>query len=373
MATKPVAPKTYEAPLAIAPGVTVAEMLKDAGMTQKELAIRMGRPAQAVNEIIRGKKAITAETASQLEAVLELPQSYWLKREQNFQAAKQRIAEQARLEQEKAEIAKDAERLAEFPYNELAKRGYVKSTRGRAERVVELRRFLRVANFTAVDNYINSFRMAARLAKTSELTFAKLAVWLRIAELEAAAEGWHPESFNSSMLERQLPILRQLSREPMDEVARILRRIGEEAGVVFLFVREFKGFPTKGINAWIGNRPYVLLTLHGKRHDMLWFSLFHEIGHLLLHDRQLIVEGEGLVQDERLELEADTFARDKLISPDDYARLRKLPLTPQTIRSFADSIQIDPGIVVGRLMHEGLIRYDNVRFRKLLRPADWMK
>ena len=62
----------------IPPGEFLREHLEESGMSQAELARRLGRPRQAVNEIIRGKKAITAETALQLERVLSTPAHIWL-------------------------------------------------------------------------------------------------------------------------------------------------------------------------------------------------------------------------------------------------------------------------------------------------------
>ena len=52
------------------PGDTLAEHIEYTGMTQAELAERMGRPKKTINEIIQGKAQITPETALQLERVL---------------------------------------------------------------------------------------------------------------------------------------------------------------------------------------------------------------------------------------------------------------------------------------------------------------
>jgi addiction module HigA family antidote len=75
--------------VAIPPGEYLAEELKARGMFQKELARRMGRPLNAINEIIHGKKAITAETALQLEDVMpEIPARFWLNLETDYQLTK---------------------------------------------------------------------------------------------------------------------------------------------------------------------------------------------------------------------------------------------------------------------------------------------
>jgi HTH-type transcriptional regulator/antitoxin HigA len=72
--------------VAIPPGEYLSEEIVARGITQKELARRMGRPVNAINEIINGKKAITAETALQLEGVMpEIPARFWLNLETDYQ------------------------------------------------------------------------------------------------------------------------------------------------------------------------------------------------------------------------------------------------------------------------------------------------
>jgi len=75
--------------VAIPPGEYLAEEIEAREISQKELARRMGRPANAINEIINGKKAITAATALQLEAVIpEIPARFWLNLETDYQLTK---------------------------------------------------------------------------------------------------------------------------------------------------------------------------------------------------------------------------------------------------------------------------------------------
>lgn len=75
--------------VAIPPGEFLAEEIEARNLSQKELARLMGRPANTINEIINGKKAITAETALQLEAVMpEIPARFWLNLETDYQLTK---------------------------------------------------------------------------------------------------------------------------------------------------------------------------------------------------------------------------------------------------------------------------------------------
>ena len=76
-----------------APGETLGEILEARGMSQAELADRTGRPKKTINEIIRGKTAITPETAIQFERVFGIAASFWIAREQNYREALARAKE----------------------------------------------------------------------------------------------------------------------------------------------------------------------------------------------------------------------------------------------------------------------------------------
>lgn len=98
--------------LPIPPGEYLAEVLDAKGMAQAELARRIGRPIQAINEIIKGEKAITPATALQLEKALDVSANIWVGLESRYQLIK------ARQEKEADQFAEDsligAEKLCEF-------------------------------------------------------------------------------------------------------------------------------------------------------------------------------------------------------------------------------------------------------------------
>ena len=73
--------------IAIPPGELLAEEIEARGMTQRELATLMGRPPQVVNLIINGKKAITPQTAIQLERALGIAATIWVGLEAQYRLA----------------------------------------------------------------------------------------------------------------------------------------------------------------------------------------------------------------------------------------------------------------------------------------------
>ena len=101
-----IAPAPYRPDVAVPPGATIRELLEVKGMTQQELAERMDRPPNKVNEMLRGKRAITVDTAMTLELVLGWPAEFWLEREKNYQLSKARLEAQPSLQEQVAWVGK---------------------------------------------------------------------------------------------------------------------------------------------------------------------------------------------------------------------------------------------------------------------------
>ncbi len=128
-------------------------------------------------------------------------------------------------------------------------------------------------------------------------------------------------------------------------------------GVAVVFVPELPKTGVSGATRWIGDKAVIQLSLRYKSNDQLWFTFFHEAGHIILHGRKEIFI-EGNEQSGEKEEEANAFAADKLI-PD--AALRRFLAkwdgrNLAEVETFADQVGIAPGIVVGRLQHDGVLR-----------------
>ena len=163
--------------LAIPPGEYLAEVIDELGMSQVDVARRMGRPVQAINEIIKGHKAITPDTALQLEQVTGVPAALWTGLEEEYRLVLAR-------QQEQAQLAEEAELVDPALYRAMAKLGWVKHVRDKLERVRELWKFFGVAslhNLPEVTTYSPAFRLSTAAVASSYA----LAAWLRQGELEA--------------------------------------------------------------------------------------------------------------------------------------------------------------------------------------------
>jgi HTH-type transcriptional regulator/antitoxin HigA len=339
------------------PGVTLADLLEERGLSQAELGVRIGRPQKTISEIVNGKAGITADTALQLEMALGVPASFWLSREAQFREYRARAEEIDRFAEESAW-------LKSLPLKDMIRYRWISKAATVSEQVSACLKFFGVASVEAWKQQYARPIAAFRKSLTASCNEAAVSAWLRRGEIDAAQIECRP--FERDALISVLNELRSLTCEPHPRsfVPR-LRALCSHCGVAVVFVPTPTGCPVSGATRWLTKDKALLqLSLRYRTNDHLWFSFFHEAGHILLHGkRQLFLEFVAMSGDE--ESEADRFAADLLIPPASLAMLRTQRPSERSIVSFARSIGVAPGIVVGRLQKEGLVDWSHLNKLKL--------
>ncbi|MBZ5671377.1 MAG: ImmA/IrrE family metallo-endopeptidase [Acidobacteriia bacterium] len=355
MATK--ARLEYKPDYAVPPGATLLETIQAKGMPQAELAQRTGRPLKTINEIINGKAAITAETALQLERVLGVPASFWNNLERNYREALAAIKERKALE--------SAEKWAEkFPLKELAKQHLIPDARDKTERLRALLGFFGVSSRAAWEKMWTSAAVAYRRSPAFRTSPWATAAWLRIGEL-SAQKGKLP-AFNKAAFKQALVRLRALTLSGPQELRARLVEECRKCGVAVVFVKELPGTCIHGAVRWAVDAPVVQLSCRYKAEDLFWFTFFHEAGHVLLHGkREVFLEDDEQDGEEEKEKEANSFAGSLLIPDSSWGRFQQAgDFSEPAVCAFATQVRISPGIVVGRMQHEGIIPYSRLNHLK---------
>lgn len=347
----------FEPDYAIHPGVTIEETLATLGITQHKLAKRMGRPKQAVCDIINGKKAITPETALQLERVLGVPASFWNIREAQYRDALAR-------QQEKEHLVSQQVWASKFPIAEMVRRKWLSCSEDAVARIRALLNFFGVASPDDYEKYWENYRVAFRCADATRNREA-ITVWLRAGEI--AARGIASNDYDESRFQEALRVCRSLTKTNPAVFAPSVQKSCAEAGVAVVFIPELKGVPISGATRWLTPRKaLVQLSLRYKTTDSLWFSFFHEAGHILRHPKKAIFLDETNPPDTPEEREANNFAANFLIASDEYQAFRETGVfNKASIVSFANRIGVAPGIVLGRLQHERLVSWKSYSSLKI--------
>jgi HTH-type transcriptional regulator / antitoxin HigA len=359
-------PAPYKSPIAITPGEILLDVIKERGIRQKDLAEKMGRNPAKISLIVNGTKAITAETAFQLELVLGIKSSFWLNAERQYQETKDRLERERVI----AELQDNAEKIKLYPYNELAQYGVVPQTRRIVEKGLNLLKYFGYASFEALEKHTNDIvnqPIAAHRSYATDVQIEKLAVWIRMGEIRA--EQLKLKNYNREKFESKLNAIRDLTKLEPHEYCGRLTQIGEECGVAFLFIPEFKGFPFYAITRWVKKTPYIQVGLRGKRNDYFWFAIFHEICHILNHPPDRIYLQMKNKEDD-LDNEANRFAHETLIDPEMYESLKaSLPISKSRIIESAREMNIHPGILLGSLQHDRMVDYSY--FQGLFQGLGW--
>ncbi len=325
---------------AIPPGETLRDRLTEMNLSQAELAIRAGLSTKHVNQIMQGVAPITLETAIVLERITGVPASVWNRREADYREgllrAKQRV------------LSSDDEKwLTTLPVKELQKRDCLPIERDRGRLFEAALKFFGVADREAWERIwrgpVASFRRSEAYASHPGAVVS----WLRIAQLDA--QETRVEQYSAPGFRKALQEIRSLTAQ--DDVNQVVE-LCASAGVVVVFVPEVKGCRISGAAWWASpSRGVIALSDRYKKDDYFWFTFFHEAAHLLLHSKKEVFVDDGTDND-LLEDEANRFAADFLIPPDKAPQLKQL-ITDAEVEAFATEIGIAPGIVVGRLQHDG--------------------
>ena len=325
----------------IPPGETLREKLGALNISQAELAARANLSTKHVNQIIQGIAPITLETAIALERITGLPASYWNRREADYR--------EGLLRSRPRTLTEDDEKwLTSLPIKELQKRAQLPLEKDRGRLFDAALSFFGVADRKAWDRLWRGPVASFRRSRAFTSDPGAVVSWLRIAQVQAQDRKVVP--FSASTFRAALPEIRSLTAG--GDPNRIVE-LCAAAGVAVVFAAEVKRCRISGAAWWASpSRGVIALTDRYKKDDFFWFTFFHEAAHLLMHSKK-----ETFVDDDSdndlLEDEANRFAADLLIPSDKAPQLESLQ-TEAAVRTYAKEIGIAPGIVVGRLQHDGL-------------------
>ena len=334
---------------AVHPGEHFEELLEVYGMTQGNLAKRLGMSKSALNAIIKGKAPITADIAMRLGRVFHYPAHLWSNLQRNYETTLLRLAEEKRLKRQ-------TEWLKQTPVKQLIKQGWIQKHKDPADQIDEVLKFYGIASPKQWPLIRQQAQRAAyRQYKRLKPCEFSLAAWLRKGEMDALHIRSTP--FNRKAFRSALNEARAMTGEQPEVFIPKLTDLCAKSGVALVFVPELPQTLVYGCTRWIGGRAILQMSLSFKTNDQLWFTFFHEAGHILKHGRkEIFLESKDLHGEK--ESQADRFAQDHLIPPAAYKRFLAQwdGASLAAVKRFAKEIGIAPGIVVERLGFEGRVK-----------------
>lgn len=349
---------SFEPDWASPPGATVLDILVERRCSVREFAAATHRSTQEVARLLNGVDRLTPDWAQALAEALGASPQFWLSREDQYRSDMERLW--------KSSGEPDVAWLDELPLADMTKFGWISGSKSKAEVAMNALAFFGVTSAGAWRRqYSQAIEAAAyRASEAFESKPGAVAAWLRQGEIRAAevdCADWSP-----SRLEEAIPCLRALTREP--DPAVFLPKLAEacsSCGVAIVVARAPDGCRASGATKLLSaKKALVLLSFRHLADDQFWFTVFHEIGHLLRHASEgLFLEGVDVTRPEAEE-EADAFAVESLFTVEGARQLRDLPLNKFAIARHARRLGIAPGLVVGQLQALGRVPYRHFNYMK---------
>lgn len=343
------------------PGDSVLSAMRRRGVSAGALAERLTGGMTQLRDLTSGLGTIDDDTANALSGMLGGSTTFWKTRQAKYQEALTQAVDQ--LSDEDADIWLDR-----IPAP--GSKGRIKAK----ARSVQLERrlaYFGVSTLKSWDARYGPHQRQARFLRSVAFTQhdGATSMWLREGELDASLR--QTAAWSSDALRARLERIRSLSRisKPSRFMPPLVKLLAE-AGVALVVVKAPPGCRASGASRMIApDKAMILMSFRHRADDHFWFTLFHEIGHLLLHEASSFVDVEGMEGDDICERQANEFAANMIVPQNRQAELLSLSPNDDTIRRFAISLGVGPGLILGQLQHRGIVAHGALR--RLRRNWTW--
>lgn len=342
-----------------APGNSILDLIELKKISWDTLSQELNLPSPELSNLLKGYAALTPDIAKNLSNVLGGSPDFWIERENLF-----------RKNLSKVEFVSRESLLKSFDRVFLNKNH---TTNERINLNEQFLAFFDVPDFPTWNiKYEHLFQTTYfKKSKTQQAKKVAIATWLRSAEVKSTS--LETKKWDKHKLVNSLEEIKKLTKvKDPKRFLPILKRIFADCGVKFIVLKTPSGCPVNGAIRFIEeDQPLIILSFRYRTDDHFWFTVFHEIGHLVLHSfRELYLETENvdfLLND--IESEANEFAEKILLSGLDKNELSKVPTEHKAIVRKATQLGISPGILVGQMQYKKVVRFDH--FNKLKKRYTW--
>jgi len=333
---------------AVAPGTILKEYMDTREITQKELANITNSSERHVSNLINAKTRLTEEFALKLENVFEdVKAEFWMELESAYRLYLLRNEEQEFL---------NLKQLSEDYNFKYIFKGLKLSLKEQALKILEL---LQVNSFEEVENEIKNISYSFMEDGGNKKA---IYLWLKLCEEEIEVQNdlQSLPRFSIDNLKKQLNNFKKLMyTQDYDVALNNIMKFSNILGIAVVVLDAIPNSKVRGATRIIDNRPVIFLSKRFKRLDTFYFAFMHEIAHILHGDVSADKYEVSMIDDE--ELNANSFARDYFIDPDEYNKfIDKHPnqkkLEEEDIIVFSKKNKIIPDILLGYLEHDGIIK-----------------
>ncbi len=189
--------------------------------------------------------------------------------------------------------------------------------------------------------------------------------WLKSIEIAFKSVA-NPNEYKPELLRQLIERMPNYSKNEENGLFIVIRAL-YMVGITVLVQPYPANTQVKGASFLIKKKPCIILTDYNKRYDTLWFSLMHELYHIL-YDYDILLKSNYHLSGENdlflIEDNANKFARNILLSPEKSQYIYKIINIPAMVSDFAKKCNIHPAIIYGFYIYDN--PSENIKYRKLI-------
>ncbi|MCG8320209.1 MAG: ImmA/IrrE family metallo-endopeptidase [Cytophagales bacterium] len=343
------------------PGYFIKEQMEIREWTQADLAEIIGVTLKHINKILNDKQPISLDMAKVLGEVFDTHPKYWI----NLDTSYRLWLDQEKKSQKEMDADMKAEIFARMPIKDMVKKGWIPSFKNTLELEASVRHFWgwKVLDFNKVDELIKDYCLTRKSEAYNQFNVYYKTTWYKMAM--NVAESFPKTTYNSTALKSLYDRIHEFTiRE--NGVKHFLEEL-RNVGVIFFVLPHLQKTYLDGAAFIHDKNPVIVYTGRYKRVDNFWFTIAHEIAHVLKHlskGGQFILDNlkDKTDQKSKLEDEANSLAADKLKHDQilDYLEPYLNYLTTMKVEECAERLGIHPSIIIGKLAHDEKISYRNI-------------
>ncbi|MGC0950894.1 ImmA/IrrE family metallo-endopeptidase [Pantoea agglomerans] len=338
------------------PGDTIIDLMDEHGLSDEELSKKIGLPTLKGQQLLRGDMHLNECMALRLQDIFDVSVDFWLKREGAYRKHIEHLK------------AVNKEWLDSLPVKDMVNYGWIPKASTRELKFKHCLDFFGINSVNDFTRKINNDAPLVAFRKSLSLKTVPMADLAWIIKAKELSKSYTCNSWDKENLKSLIPEIRQLSNEPdLRKFIPQLKEMFAQAGVSFIVLPTPSGCRASGATCFFEpNRATLIVSFRHLTDDHFWFTLFHEIGHLILHDAiNIRIEGETELSSKE-EDEADQFAVDALIPKHFQEKIKGFRAKDwKEIVRTAKKIGIPKGIVLGHLQHIGNIPYSHLNRLKV--------
>lgn len=343
--TRPVAHE-LQTDWAVHPGEVLQRYMQEHGIRQADLADRTGLTPKHVNQIVKKSVGITPDVAVLLETALGTPHRFWSQLGANWDIHNSEQKAPAASEETTAWASA-------FDVSTLLRCGVITQSDSMVVRARKVLQFFGVASPAAFKATWLQPRTSFKRSQAYTVHEQNTALWLRLVE-RAATDLKIDAEYRPAKLRKAASLLPALTTMPLVTGFEAAQAALAEAGVALVFVRQVPGTRVSAATWWLDDGPAIGITERGRRFDIFWWSILHEVGHLLLHPKREtfldLERGKVDAAETEKEREADAYATEVMFPKSAQMRIAGLKTKPE-LALLAAELNLGVAIVAGQHAH----------------------